>query len=1708
MKTYTHSTTQTQFNYKAVNVLNKNFLASFLLFFTLLFSGRTFAQTDLTNCYNSCTANDFTITEAYLSSDCNGTRLTSDACANDADGIINAFLSFTFRNNTSSDRDGIFISGTINGQHIFTCFPGVLPKQTSTTFTYCTPVQWQCNTDLTLQNTFIGWGSAGEEVCDITCNQATPSKCRTVGAVIIVTPLEPEFTFTPKCETGNLYETICFTNATTGGHHNYSFKWDFGDGATSTAEDPCHTYTSAGDFIVKLTVTDVEYLLDDDGNPTSTVISTQTKSISHTVTVNTCCKVVVDATATPTELDLAVSNTVQLNAVLTGSNDTDPTHYNFLWSQDPPAGGSLANNIKNPVFTATAPGSYTFTVTATLKTNSSCTATDMVTVNVSGEAPPCSVFGPSPVCPGSTNTYVYDPTGDGAADPIPTNYTVLWTLETPNGATISGVSNTNTVKVIAGTECNKIYRVKITLTSTSLVITRSCFKDVTVEDNTPPVITCVAQTTPISCPATPVFVAPTATDDCDATPTITFEDKRTEGDCAGTYSVTRTWTATDDCGNTSTCSRTIVVRDVTPPVITCVAQTTPINCPATPVFVAPTATDACDATPTITFEDNRTEGSCAGTYSVTRTWTATDNCGNTSTCSRTIVVRDVTPPVITCVAQTTPISCPATPVFKAPTATDACDATPTITFEDNRTEGSCAGTYSVTRIWTATDDCGNTSTCSRTIVVRDVTPPVITCVAQTTPISCPATPVFVAPTATDDCDETPTITFEDKRTEGDCAGTYSVTRTWTATDDCGNTSTCSRTIVVRDVTPPVITCVAQTTPISCPATPVFVAPTATDACDATPTITFEDNRTEGSCAGTYSVTRTWKATDNCGNTSTCSRTIVVRDVTPPVITCVAQTTPISCPATPVFKAPTATDACDATPTITFEDNRTEGSCAGTYSVTRTWTATDDCGNTSTCSRTIVVRDVTPPVITCVAQTTPISCPATPVFKAPTATDACDATPTITFEDNRTEGSCAGTYSVTRTWTATDDCGNTSTCSRTIVVRDVTPPVITCVAQTTPISCPATPVFVAPTATDACDATPTITFEDNRTEGSCAGTYSVTRTWKATDNCGNTSTCSRTIVVRDVTPPVITCVAQTTPISCPATPVFKAPTATDACDATPTITFEDNRTEGSCAGTYSVTRTWKATDDCGNTSTCSRTIVVRDVTPPVITCVAQTTPISCPATPVFKAPTATDGCDATPTITFEDKRTEGSCAGTYSVTRTWKATDDCGNTSTCSRTIVVRDVTPPVITCVAQTTPISCPATPVFVAPTATDACDATPTITFADNRTEGSCAGTYSVTRTWKATDDCGNTSTCSRTIVVRDVTPPVITCAGNKLIECGAAVVFTLPTAKDGCDATPTITIVSTVDDDNVHTRTWKATDDCGNTATCSQTITTKLCPHTFPTQTTCCNFQTKTATQLLNICYTASGGVVTNAIPGVFFYYTTLVAPASSFTVNVDQTDNNAGFKTFIPQNSQNIRLFSSNCTTKTITASISGGNATLVVTGAIAGQTYVVSVKYDTKSIIGSPTGSVLPNVLYTFKTYTTVSGGVKTHVAGSTGTLTAKANCADNTPLPPSCTMPAPALTVSTPAEPEALRSVKLEATAYPNPAPARGSFMLRIVSSVSGTAVVEYFNVNGSKLAESKKQVLANTAETVLFNGSASGGTIMYKVTVEGQTAKGIVVRPN
>ena len=172
-----------------------------------------------------------------------------------------------------------------------------------------------------------------------------------------------------------------------------------------------------------------------------------------------------------------------------------------------------------------------------------------------------------------------------------------------------------------------------------------------------------------------------------------------------------------------------------------------------------------------------------------------------------------------------------------------------------------------------------------------------------------------------------------------------------------------------------------------------------------------------------------------------------------------------------------------------------------------------------------------------------------------------------------------------------------------VTRETVPPVISAAGASATIACPVVPVFTPPTATDNSAPAPTVVeVSDITTPGTCTGTYTRTKTWKAVDVCGNESgTVSQAITVVDLTPPTIVCAVAKT-VECGSVWTFDSPTASDACgSASISIVSTITNTAGHLGNNFAATRTWRATDSCGNTTNCSQLVTVVDTISPVITC---------------------------------------------------------------------------------------------------------------------------------------------------------------------------------------------------------------------------------------------------------------------------------------------------------------------------------------------------------------------------------------------------------------------------------------------------------------------------------------------------------------------------
>jgi len=805
--------------------------------------------------------------------------------------------------------------------------------------------------------------------------------------------------------------------------------------------------------------------------------------------------------------------------------------------------------------------------------------------------------------------------------------------------------------------------------------TAACTVDVAVDLNDPPQITCPPDLT-IGCDES---TAPshtgtaTATDDHGPAPTITFSDTEVAGACPQEKVITRTWVATDECGATDECDQIITVVDDEDPIITCPANVI-VDCndptdPASTGFA--TATDNCDPAPVVTHTDQQIANV------ITRTWTATDACGNSAQCVQTITIDDTTPPAITCPADVA-VQClanvPAVDIGSV-TAVDDCDPDPTVIHVGDISDGNTCPEV-ITRTYRATDASGNFAECTQTITIDDTLAPAITCPADIF-IDCDdsSDPAHTGTaSATDNCDSSPGITYSDVETPGICPQEKIITRTWTATDDCGNISQCNQVITVEDNTAPVISCPANVV-VDCndPTVPAHTGTaTASDNCDGSVDIIYSDNQVANV------ITRTWVATDDCGNVDQCQQTITIIDDTPPSIACPADVF-VQCPddvPPPDIGMVVASDDCDPAPVVVFMGDVSDGeSCPEV--ITRTYRVTDASGNFNECEQLITIDDTIEPVISCPADIT-VGCgestdPSHTGYA--TATDNCDPTPVITHTDQRQ------LEVIVRTWVATDACGNSAQCEQTITVEDDVDPVITCPPDLT-IECdestdPSHTGFAS--ATDDCDPDPAIGYADSEVQGDCPQENVITRTWTATDESGNSAQCVQTITIEDTTDPTFTSCPGNLTVECDQSTAPSSTgmaTATDNCDPAPVVTYADVLVDGSCPQEFVITRTWTATDACGNSVQCVQVINVEDTTDPIVTCPADAV-VECngPTDPSATGQaTATDNCDDSPIVTHSDQQVGNV------ITRTWVATDACGNSAQCVQLITLAENNPPVATC--------------------------------------------------------------------------------------------------------------------------------------------------------------------------------------------------------------------------------------------------------------------------------------------------------------------------------------------------------------------------------------------------------------------------------------------
>ena len=490
-----------------------------------------------------------------------------------------------------------------------------------------------------------------------------------------------------------------------------------------------------------------------------------------------------------------------------------------------------------------------------------------------------------------------------------------------------------------------------------------CTVEVNVFDKIAPVIENCAADITINCDADPNNLSatglPIVTDNCSTD--IDFTDAIDLNAC-NVGNIIRTFVVADDSGNTSTCTQLITLADTTAPVITFSEDITLVCQSINDEIGKPTVEDNCGQF-AFFFEDHILEDSdCLQRFD--RRWEVLNICTKVvaSQNLKITLENDTNLPIFSGAPVLITISCSdPIPNFIAPQVTDLCDTDVQIATATVGDTNDCPSIRNIIRIYTATDDCGNSNTFTQTIRLIDNEAPTFINFPADQTISCEDSATDDLPAITDNCDDAPTITFTDQSVPGDCQNEEFIFRTYVASDRCGNATSGVQIFHFVDTVPPIIRGQTNDFSISCEfPIPVFDLG-AIDNCDDDLDIDIVDISVAGDCPNEEIITRINSVTDDCGNQILDTIIITVFDNTAPelIATNLVSNLNISCEQDLPIINFVITDNCDND--IAIVESRDTVGDACNFNITRTFTATDDCGNAQVATQMVSVSDDQAPI---------------------------------------------------------------------------------------------------------------------------------------------------------------------------------------------------------------------------------------------------------------------------------------------------------------------------------------------------------------------------------------------------------------------------------------------------------------------------------------------------------------------------------------------------------------------------------------------------------------------------------------------------------------------------------------------------------------------------------------------------------------------------
>lgn len=949
--------------------------------------------------------------------------------------------------------------------------------------------------------------------------------------------------------------------------------------------------------------------------------------------------------------------------------------------------------------------------------------------------------------------------------------------------------------------CGDIGDNTVTLTVTDVNgNSSSCTATVTVEDKMAPTAQCSEVTVFLDDSGIGSVTAEMANnssyDNCTASEDLIFEIATNEFDCSdiGVAGLTVELTVTDAQGNSSSCNASVTVIDEVAP--ECMTQDISVALNANGMAsidedaVNFGSTDACGP---LSFDTDINEFTCANLGDNTVTLTVTDGSGNASNCTAIVNVYDDIPPVAVCKDITINLDVNGEATIEAADiengSTDNCSVIFDLsTLSQSAFDCEHLGANTVTL--TVYDQSGNSATCTSIVTVEDHVAPVVNCINNVeVPLNSDgvgfATKYEVVGATFDNCEVVDTVIigngqgtdWEGNKVWYDCTDLGYKDVSIRIKDSSGNIEYCNTQVLVKDEIAPTMECKAVTIYLDSEGVaildPASMDNGSTDNCGP---ITFTADKTEFSCTDLGNNLVTLTGTDPSGNSASCMHMVIVEDIIEPVVSCIELDTytlqlddsgNATLDPSSVDDGSYDNNSCDPL-TFTVSPNTFNCLHAGT-SQSVTLTVTDDNDNSSSCTTSILVEDNVAPE--CSTQDITVQLDASGSISIDAAdidngsSDACGIA-SMTVSPNSFDCSSVGDNVVTLS--VEDVNGNISTCTATVTVEDIMNP--ECSTQDITVQLDASgsvSIEAADVDGGSSDNCGIASMSVSPSAFTCSNVGDNTVTLTVEDVNGNSSTCTATVTVEDLTAPecntqdIVIELDENGNVSIVAEDVDNG--SSDACGIA-SMVVAPNTFDCSNIGDNTVTLT--VTDVNGQESTCTAMVTVEDNMAPEATCSSVVLSLDASGVGSVTALEAeggsADNCTAYDDLIFEIADNSFGCAdvGSTGLQVELTVTDASGNSSSCMADVIVEDKVSPDVICQNITVAldengnVSISADDVDAG--SSDACGiASMTI---DNG-NFSCAeiGDNQVTLTVE--DNNGNINSCISTVTVIDVTGPTFEC-------------------------------------------------------------------------------------------------------------------------------------------------------------------------------------------------------------------------------------------------------------------------------------------------------------------------------------------------------------